>query len=281
MALISIIVWGTTFVSTKVLLGHLHPLEIMIYRFILAYIVLFLAYPKFKKLGPLKEEILFFGAGATGMTIYFLFETFALQVSTASNVTLLISVAPVFTAILAHFMTKDEKFAKRLLLGFVISISGIFLVLFNGAFHLKLNIWGSVLALAAAACTSFYLILLKKIAHSYNQIHLTRKVFFYGILTALPVAFLFHPEFSLEPLKIPAVWMNLLFLAIIASALCFFMWNQALRYIGAVKLSNYVYLLPLVGMIVSVIFLKETVTFFMILGAFLIIAGTYISEHGK
>ncbi|MHB8963570.1 MAG: DMT family transporter [Saccharofermentanales bacterium] len=281
MALVSIIIWGATFVSTKVLLEHLHPLEIMIYRFILAYIVLLIAYPRFMRPGPLKEELLFLGAGATGMTIYFIFEIFALQATTASNVTLLISVAPVFTAILAHFMTRDEKFVKSLLLGFVISISGIFLVLFNGAFNLKLNIWGSLLALAAAACTSVYLIILKKIPHSYNQIHLTRKVFFYGILTSLPVAFIFRPVFSPSPLKIPEVWINLIFLAVIASALCFYMWNQALRYIGAVKLSNYVYLLPLVGMVVSVIFLHETVTFFMILGAILIIAGTYISEHGK
>jgi len=280
-AFIAITLWGITFVSTKILLSYLDPIEIMISRFVLAYLVLILAYPKFEKVKSWKDELSFFLAGTFGLTLYFIFEIFALERTTASNVALLISVAPILTAILAHVFTKDEKFTKGLLIGFIVSISGIALVIFNDTFYFSMNITGSLLAVAAAVSCSSYLVILKKISSSYNRIVVTRKVFFYGIVTSLPVAIILRPKIDLQIYLIPQVYLHLLFLGIIASALCFFMWNVALSYIGAIKLSAYTYLLPLVGMIASVIFLSEKITIIMGIGGILILTGTYVSENAS
>lgn len=280
LALICIIFWGTTFVSTKVLLNHLMPIEIMLYRFVLGYIVLFLIKPEFKRIKSWKDEFLLFCAGIFGIAVYFLFENLALNISTASNVGLLISFSPVSTAILAHFLTKDEKFAKNLLFGFIIAITGIFFILFNGNFVLKLNPLGDIFALLAGITWSFYLITLKRIGNDYGYVYLTRKIFFYGILASLPIVFITKPEFSLAKLLLPMVWPNVLFLGLVASAFCYFMWNVALHILGTVKVSSYIYLLPLVSMLTSAILLKEKITVFMVLGSLLILTGTYISENG-
>lgn len=279
-ALAAIIFWGGTFVSTKVLLDYINPFEIIICRFLIAYTALWIAFPRFVKPTSIKEEMKFFFAGICGMTLYFMFENFALDNTTASNVALLITLSPVFTAIIAHIVTKDERFSKNIAIGFLIAITGIFLVIFNGDFGVSVNIVGDILALAAAAAASVYLIILKKIGREYNYIHLTRKVFFYGIITMIPVGILLRPEFEMQVLMEAKVVLNLLFLGIIASALCFFMWNTATGELGTIKVSTYIYLIPVVGMVASRVFLGEEISVYMITGAILILFGTYTSEHG-
>lgn len=280
MALLTSIIWGTTFISTKILLKYLSPIEILFYRFLIAYIVLLLIHPKFKNTENWKEELLFLGSGFCGVTMYFLLENVALEYTLASNVGLLVSVAPILTAILAHTFTKDEKLKKDLVLGFIIAICGIFLVIFNGKFILKLNPLGDTLAVMAAIIWAIYSTLLKKIGNRYNYIFITRKIFFYGLLTLLPLLFVFKVDFSMQKFLLSGVLPNLLFLGFVASALCFVMWNSAVYMIGVVKTSNYIYLIPLITIITAVIVLGERITNLEIIGAVLILLGLYISEQG-
>jgi drug/metabolite transporter (DMT)-like permease len=107
-------------------LHDLDPVEILFYRFAIGYLVLFLIYPKITKINSLREELLFFSLGLTGICLYFLVENIALQYTLASNVGLLISAAPILTAIVAHFTTHDEKLGRNLVIGFVMAIAGVF-----------------------------------------------------------------------------------------------------------------------------------------------------------
>jgi drug/metabolite transporter (DMT)-like permease len=280
MTLFTVIIWGTTFISTKVLLEDLEPVEILFYRFLIGYLALLLIYPKFKKIKNLREELMFFAAGLCGVTLYFLFENIALKYTLTSNVGLLVSAAPIFTAILAHLFTKDEKFSLNLTLGFLVAIIGIFLIIFNGNFVLKLNPLGDILAILAAVIWAFYSIILKKLGNIYNYIFITRKIFFYGLLTTLPALYLFKVDFGGEKLLAPGVLANIFFLGLVASALCYVMWNTAVNWIGVVKTSNYIYFIPLVTIITAVIILNEKITALAIGGAVLILLGVYISEHG-
>lgn len=280
MTIITIMVWGTTFISTKILLRHLQPIEILFYRFLMGYFALLLFYPKIHKVKNWKEELSFLGAGICGVTLYFLTENIALQYTLASNVGLLISVAPILTAILAHITTKDEKINTNIVVGFMIAFTGIFLIIFNGNFILKLNPIGDFLALSAAIAWSFYSVLLKKIGNKYNYIYITRKIFLYGLITTIPLLPLFKVSFSLHTFLLPSVLGNLLFLGFIGSALCFVLWNTAVNFIGVVKTSNYIYLIPLITLVLSVIILKEQVTYLILVGGGLILLGVYISEHG-
>ncbi len=281
MTLITMIIWGITYISTKILLQNLEPMEILFYRFTIAYFILILIYPKFKKIHKFKDELLFIAAGITGVTLYYLVENVALKYTLASNVGLFSAMAPILTAILSIFFIKNETFTKKLVYGFVISIFGVFLVIFNGNFILKLNPLGDCLAMLAASIWAVYSIILKKInnKYDYNYIYITRKIFFYGILFMIPLLFVFKINLTLSKLIIPSVLFNILFLSLIASALCFVMWNIGVKFIGTIKASNYIYIVPLITAIASIIILKESITSIVILGAILILLGLYISQN--
>ena len=101
-ALITILIWGTTFISTKVLLSDFQPVEILFFRFIIGLLALFLIYPRRLQGTTLRQEFTFATAGLCGICLYYLLENIALTYTMASNVGVIISVAPFFTAILSH-----------------------------------------------------------------------------------------------------------------------------------------------------------------------------------
>lgn len=278
-ALFVICVWGTTFVSTKVLLDALSPVEIMFYRYCIAYAALWAAYPRRHAPGGLREESLFAGAGFFGGTLYFLTENYALQCTLVSNVGLLLATAPILTAVAAHFFTGNEKLNRRLGLGFAVAFVGAFFVIFNGHFILKLNPLGDLLAIAAACSWAVYSILIKKIGGMYNGIYVTRKVFFYSILTMLPALFFMDFRWDITVLYDTKIIANLLFLGVLASSICFLLWSKVIWKLGAVTVNNFIYLIPLITMIASVVILSEKITVFAILGGVCIVAGVAISTR--
>ena len=241
-----ITVWSTTFVSTKILLRSLSPEEIMFYRHVLAYLVLLAAYPHRHPSGGFREELLFAGAGIFGSTLYFLTENYALKYSMASNVGLLLSTTPMLTAIVARFLTTGEPFNRQLAAGFCIAFLGVFLVIFNGHFILKLHPIGDFLAIAAALSWAFYSTLVKKIGNRYNGIYITRKIFFYAIVTMLPVLVFGDFRYDFSRLCQPSTYLNLIFLGVIASSLCFLIWSKIIWKIGPVAVNNFIYLMPLI-----------------------------------
>ena len=198
-AVFTILVWGTTFASTKILLTAFTPIEILIFRFTIGFIALSLAYPKRLPRVSRQEELFFMGAGLCGVTLYFLLENIALTYTYTSNVGVIISIAPFFTAILAHFFLDGEKLSAPFFIGFVAAILGIFLISFNGTTVLQLNPIGDLLAVLAALVWAIYSVLTKKIsAFGYHTIQITRRIFFYGILFILPTLpfFDFHWHFE-------------------------------------------------------------------------------------
>ena len=280
LALMTVVIWATTFISSKILLYTFTPLEVMFFRFVIAYFLLLIIHPKFHKIDSLKEEAMFLLSGVTGGSLYFLTENTAVKISQVSNVGLIVATAPIITALLAHFFTKGEKLNKNLILGFLIAISGVFLVMFNGNFMLKLNPIGDILALCAAISWSVYSVTTKNFGSKYNYLYLTRKIFFYALLTMIP--FLFTSEFNFDVNKLLKfeVISNLLFLGVVASSICFVVWNYTVDKLGVVKTNNYVYLIPAITLIFSVLILHEKITLYSSLGALLIFAGVYVSENG-
>ena len=278
LAIVVMTIWSTTFISTKVLLDFLTPVEIMFCRYIIGYITLFLLYPKVHKIENLKEELLFLGAGVFGGTLYFLSENYALKFSLTSNVSLLVAAAPLLTALVAHVLMKEEKANKRWYLGAAVAFFGVFLVVFNGSYLLKLNPLGDFLAILAALSWAFYSIIVKKLGSKYNGVYMTRKMFLYSIITMIPALLITDFNISSDVFCNVKVVLNLLFLGILASAICFVLWSKVVWNIGAVKANNFIYLVPMVTMIASALILNEEITFVAILGAIFIVLGVYISE---
>lgn len=279
-ALLTIVIWGTTFISTKILLIDFKPVEILFFRFVMGFLVLLIISPKRLKTKNYKEELTFAFAGLSGICLYYLLENIALTYTMASNVGVIISVAPFFTAILAHlFMRSEEKLRIHFFGGFIIAMVGIVLISFNGQ-KLELNPLGDLLAIIAALVWAVYSILTKKISsYGYSVILSTRRTFFYGILFMTPTLFFFDFQFGLSRFANITYLFNILYLGLGASALCFVTWNFAVKELGAVKTSVYIYMVPVITVVTSMLILHEKLTVLAGIGTVLTLTGLFLSEY--
>lgn len=279
LAIVTIFVWGTTFVSTKVLLTHgLTPPEIMFYRFIIAYALTWIFTRKLRA-DSWADEFLLAVAGFMGGTLYFLAENTAIDYSITSNVALVVCVTPVLTALLTSLCYK-ERITARLVVGSVVALMGVGFVVLNGTV-LKIHPLGDALALVAALAWAVYSVVIRRFDGKYTTWFVTRKVFFYGIVTMIPfIAAGMGGGLHLDRLTIPVVAGNVLFLSVVASLLCFYSWNLVLEKLGTIRASNYMYTQPLVSLACSVAVLGEPITYIALLGTLFILVGIYVAEHG-
>jgi drug/metabolite transporter (DMT)-like permease len=278
-ALFCILVWGTTFISTKVLLRAFSPVEILFFRFLLGYAALWLACPRFLRLTDRRQEVLFACAGLCGVTLYFLLENIALTYTFASNVGVIVAISPFFAGLLAFWLLRAERPGLNFFLGFVAAMLGIGLISFSGSTQLQLNPVGDVLAVLAGLSWAGYSILTRKLmAFGYNSLQVTRRCFFYGLLFMLPALPLMDFSWNLARLADFTNSANLLFLGLGASALCFVAWTFAIQRLGAVKSCVYIYLVPVVTVITAVLVLHERITLMAAAGTALTLLGLAISE---
>lgn len=277
-AIITIGVWGLTFISTKVLITRgLSPKEIFLLRFLIAYAGIWFISPRKLLADTWKDEFWFFLSGITGGSLYFLTENTALEITLVTNVAFIVCTAPLLTTIFSLMIYKKEKATPGLICGSLIALAGVALVVYNGNFVLKISPLGDFLTLLAALSWAFYSLIIKKMSGKYNTMFITRKVFFYGILSILPV-FLVQPWQSDPSLLLePSVLFNILFLGVLASLICFAVWNVVLKKLGTVRASNYIYLNPLFTLAGSALLLSEQITIMALIGAGLILSGVYLS----
>ncbi|WP_302557091.1 DMT family transporter [Holdemania filiformis] len=277
-ALVTILIWGTTFISTKVLLDTLSPVEILFLRFSLGYLALWLAAPRRLRLTDWRQEGLFALAGLCGVTLYYGFENLALSATRASNVGVIISIAPFFTVLFSAVFLKEKRPGLRFFAGFLIAMAGIMLISFNQE-AVEIHPVGDGLAVLAAMIWAVYCLLSRRISElGYNVLLATRRTFFYGLLFMLPLTF---TQFSVSFPTIlrPEILFNLVFLGLGASALCFVTWNLAVGILGSVKTSVTIYIVPVITAVASALVLHEPLTPKVILGLALTLGGLVLSQN--
>ena len=280
-ALAVVIIWGSTFVFTKLLLlNGLSAAQIFLLRFILAYAML-LVWSLSRKghrwfCKSLKDEFKMLLLGISGGSLYFLAENSAMNYTTATNDSLIVCACPLFTTLIVALFYKSEHISGRQLLGTLIALVGMAVVVMNGQFVLQLSPKGDLLAFTACMCWVVYSLLMMNVGKRYSLVFTTRKVFFYGLVTIIPYFIAYPGMLSLSVLTQPDVLFNLLFLSIVASTLCFLLWNWALSRIGVVKTTNYVYLNPLATIVFAWWLIDEPVTAWLLLGTALLLWGLYL-----
>lgn len=281
-AILTVTIWGLTFISTKVLIGNgLTPQEIFLLRFTIAYVGIWFISPRKLFANSWKDEGWLLLGGLSGGSIYFLTENTALGITLACNVAFIVCMTPLLTTILALLIYKKEKATVTLIGGSLIALAGVALVVYNGHFVLKLSPLGDFLSFLAALSWAFYSLIMRKLFTRYDTVFITRKIFFYGLLTILP-AFLFSPwQAKFSTLTEPSVLLNLLFLGVLASLICFVVWNIILKRLGTIRASNYIYLNPLATMMGSAFLLSEPITYMTLLGSGLILGGVYLAGRRK
>ena len=278
-AIITVVVWGSCFVLTKNLLVDYTPIQIIPLRMGLAYLTLWALRPKLLKLNW-KDELLFLLIGITGGSFYFFLQNTALDHTYAANVSILVGMSPLLTVVLAAlFSRRGEKLGKKVYLGAVFAVVGVVLVVLNGQLSFHLSPTGDLLALAAALMWAVYSILIKPYTEKYDNFLVTRRVFLWAFLTAIPLCLFTDGLPTLAPLFTqPKVLVSWLFLGVMGNAVCFAIWNIAFKALGVVVTNNYLYASPFVTVFVGWLLLREPISIMSIIGAVLITVGVIFAQ---
>ena len=282
LAVFAVIMWGYSFVSTKVLLQNgLGPTEIYVFRFIIAYLVILCFSHKRLFCRNIVDEFLLLVCGLLSGSLYYIAENNALEYTLATNVALLTALSPLLTVLLIACIYKNEKISIGTWIGTALAVVGVSCVVFNGTSDIEFGPIGDFLALLAALSWSVYCLILKKLNALYDVWFITRKTFFYGLLTAIPFLIFSRAENldSWHNIFLHAVWPNLLFLSLGASTTAFLIWGYIIKKLGTITANNYLYIQPIVTLIVSALVIHEQVSFVGILGIVLIIGGLWLGDY--
>lgn len=282
LAAFTILVWGTTFVATKILLVEFSPMEILFFRFLIGYLILLAVKPKFIKPVSFKQEGLFILASISGVSLYQYLENLSLEYTSASNVSIIIACSTFFIAIFSKIFFKDKSITRYFFYGFIISIIGVGLVSYNGTETTGFFPKGDLIALFAAVLWGVYSVVVKLIEkYDYSSLLVTRRILFYGTVILIPFCIFGKQDLTLSRFSNLENLMLMLFLGVVASAICFFTWNLAVKYIGAVSTGLYIYFNPVVTIIFGIIILNEKLTLMGVVGTILIICGLFLSTYKK
>ena len=279
-AFLTVAIWGTTFVSTKVLMiNGLSPAQIFTLRFAMAYVLMFCFNHRRLFADSWRDEGLMVLLGITGGSLYFLSENEAMNYTTATNTSLIVCSCPLFATLLVRLVYRSSHIHIMQLTGSLLAFMGLIIVVLNGRFVLHLSPVGDALAFTACICWAFYSLLMKTMTDKYSAAFITRKVFFYGVLTIIPYYILVPGVPSMAVLTKPVVVGNLLFLGCLASMICFLTWNWCISKLGAVKATNWVYFNPITTMIFASWVLGEKITIYFLIGAVCILTGMYMADR--
>ena len=283
LAFLAVVIWGMTFISSKVLVGLLDPYWSIVIRFIIAWGFLFLLSPKPMKLLPKKQEGRVILCGIAGVTLYYIFQNVALVYGTASNTGVITASAPLFTALILWLFGRKVRLSPLFFLGFVLCIGGVASISFAGGGS-GIHLLGDAFALASAIAWGVYCILIAGTeGYGLSELQMTRKVFFWGTLITITPTLLLGEPVPVETFTQGGLtfWGNLLFVALCSSALCYLFWGKATNLIGAVTTSVYLYLIPVVSVIGSAFILGEPVTMVTVVAIAAIFVGLFLSQKGN
>ena len=299
LAIVIVAIWGLTFISTKVLLmAGLSPEEIFLVRFSIAYFGMWLfclwgggsdasrtgsqsvQSPARLFCNSLKDELLLVLAGVMGGSLYFWSENTALQYTMASNVSFIVCTTPLVTAIL-NAAVRRERIGRLTLLGGCLSLVGIGMIAFSGGEGFHLSFLGDALAMLASLTWAIYTVVTNGLLKKYPSALISRKVFFYGMLTIVPVLLVKGWTFPAGRFLEPKVLLNTLFLGVVASLACYALWNSVIKRLGTVGSSNYIYLNPLFTLIAAALLLGERLTPVAIAGCLITLIGVWTASRSS
>ncbi len=276
---LTVIFWGYSFVSTKILLQDLPPISIAFFRQLIAagalFIILFC-----KKLFvrmALKDVLLVFASAFFGIVIYFLFENIGLKYTTASNASIIVAAVPIFTLITESLFYK-YKITARIISCVILSIAGVFLVIFEKGLDFSSGYTlGNLLMIGAMVTWVIYTIICKSLTGRYNGIVITAYQMMAASVLYIP---LIIPEINQWKGLSAYSMVNLLYLSLMCSALAYYLYNVAVKGLGATVSSMFLNLIPVVSILGGVLVLNEIVSFIQI-GGMLLIMLSLIFVRGR
>lgn len=280
--LLTVFIWGTTFVATKVALRDMPPLTFTLLRFVLGALVLVpMAWAEHRSTPATIEWRPLFLAGLTGGCLYFALQNVGLVYTTASKASLILAGVPALTALLSVIFL-GEPISRARALGVTASIVGVAVIILadRSATLSGGSLIGDLLMVATGASWAVYTVLSSRLGRSASPTLISAATFGFGALFMLPLA-------GYEALAQPAPTFTLAgalalgYLGLIASPLPFLLWNSALGQIDASEAAVYVNLVPVVAVASSVLLLGERIVLGQLLGGALVLAGVWAAGRQK
>jgi drug/metabolite transporter (DMT)-like permease len=276
-----VFMWGVTFPLVKISVAEVPPITLAFLRFLLAspIMVLYshLRDKDFKSvfarnLAPLAVM------GLTGIMGYEALQNIGVELTSATESSILTSSTPIMIALLAAPFLK-ENLTRKHALGIVLGFAGVMVIVLPQGGDLSVNtssLVGNSLNLLAAFSWAIYSVIGRRLATRYTPTGLT------AASTLLGTVFLIPPMCLLETPSLPTsiqVWLALVVLSLGATCLAYTLWNQVLSEEEASKSGVALFAVPLVAAIASITFLSESVTPSFVVGAALVLAGIVLAER--
>ena len=284
-AAVTVLFWSFTMIWSKILLAECFtPFSLLITRFALAWIVLWIIKPKVLAFSGWRNEVPYMLCGLFGVTLYFLAEYHALTFTMASNVGILTSISPIITALIVWALYKERP-SKMFVIGFLLAMAGVVLVSFNGEYGLEFNAPGLVLCLIGAALWALYSVSMRNTGRvgegqePPDMLLVTRRVFFWGVVGMLVCLPFMGFELNIDTLLTPIVLGNLACSVLLASAVGYVTWNIALKSLGVVKASMFTLAIPALTVFEAAAILGEPITAAALIGVGLTAAGLFVSQY--
>ncbi|ODN30505.1 DMT family transporter [Fervidobacterium thailandense] len=265
------IIWGVSFIATKIVVSTFPPYPAAFYRFVIALLVLL---PLTKNKSALKSLNAFW-AGFWGVTMYFVFENMALIYTNPTNAAIIVSSAPILYVIFTHLIHK-QKTTLNQYLGSLLAFTGVALVILNGRL-MKLNPIGDILAFGSAMAWVLYTHYILKMP-KHDGIDEVFAITFWGVVTLIPFSIFQDPKFQSMLNLAPQVLIGLLYLGVFCSALGYLLWNKSIALIGDRRTTNAIYFIPVVTVLSEKLLLGTPLSFYTVTGTALLIAGLFIFE---
>lgn len=278
--LFAVIVWGWSFVATKICLEAFTPVELLGLRLLIGVPILFLvARQKRARLEFTPPNVRALVLGAIIITAHFLIQITGLKYTSATNTGWIISITPLVTALLSYLFLKEE-ISRNAILGIVVATFGIFLLMSHG--DLTNLDWlksvGDWLVLISAHTWAIYTVVTRNITKSQSPLAVT-----IGVMLPATVLIGAYTIFTLDwsaflHLQI-RVYVALGVLAILATALAHWFWQEGVRGIGAARAGIFLYLEPISTTLLAVPLLDERFSVFTGIGGAMVLAGVYIAQR--
>jgi len=281
--LVTVFIWASTFTVIKIGLERITPLNLSFVRSILATFFLLgwllLKGNRQEIARALKFHLGYIiGLGVVGVALFNIFQNIGIGLTSSGIASLLVASNPVFILILgASFL--GEKITKSKAAGIVLGFVGIIIVTFLGKNMALLlrsgSFWGNILVLLSAVCWAVYSVMNKSALKRYSPLILTALAYVFGSLILFFFCFTFEDVSLIFQWSLSS-WLILLYLGILASGVTFYLWNYALSIMEASRVSVFIFLIPVLAILLGKVILNETITGFTFLGTALVLSGIYL-----
>jgi len=279
----AIIIWGLSFVATKVALKGFTTFTLIFGRFGLA-AVLFLAlmprygFPRFTR----KDHGMIFLTALFEPGLYFIFETFGLQYTTAPEASLIIAAIPISVLVLAYLLLGERSgFAD--LFGIVVSVLGIILLITGSpdfSWDLSGHLLGDLLIIGAVITASLYITSARSLGKTYSAFEITSMQSIYGALFYLPAFLWEFPRMKWSAVSGASVG-ALVFLTLFATVGAFLCYNYALTKVPATRAAVFTNGIPVVTVVAACILIGEKLSLIQAGGGTLVLLGVCLTNFIK